>query len=110
MNRLTCGITNFSTPHWSRNRPSVMRSTSNARNRAGASNSVVIWSSRDVAAPDAGASKVDHRLEAAVAHALHVEGHLRRVHHLGKARVFHHLGIHAIAVLPRLVQNPGEDH
>jgi len=38
-------------------------------------------------------SEFDHRLEPAPEHPFAVERHLLRIHHLGKARVLHHLGV-----------------
>src|SRR5688572_1153674 len=37
-------------------------------------------------------------VEAAIAHALDVEGHALRVHHLREARVLHHFGVDAVAM------------
>src|SRR5258708_1222762 len=56
-------------------------------------------------------SETHHHLEAAVDHALGVERQRLEVHHAGQARVLHHLFIHAVAVLARLVYDPRKpDH
>jgi hypothetical protein len=43
-------------------------------------------------------SGIHHDLEAAVKHALAVEGHVLRVAHFGDARIFHDGGVHLVAV------------
>ena len=56
---------------------------------------------------------VDDDLEAAVDHALGVEGHVLhvlRAHHVGQARILHHLRVDAVTVRPRLVGDPREHH
>src|SRR5262245_61667614 len=55
---------------------------------------------------DAPGSSLDHDLEAAVDHALGVEGHRLGVHRLRQALILHDLGVDAIAVLARLVDDP----
>src|SRR5688572_747865 len=55
-------------------------------------------------------SEIDNRPESAVHHALYVKRHRFRIHLRGELRVLHHLGIDAIAMRPRLVDNPGEHH
>src|SRR4051812_5192005 len=52
-----------------------------------------------------------HRaLEPAEDHPLAVERHLLRVHHLGEARVLHHVRHAFVARRARLVDDVGEDH
>src|SRR5713101_2590243 len=53
-------------------------------------------------------SEAHHDLEAAVDHAFGVERQRFEVHHAGEARVLHHLGNHAVAVLAGLVHHPGK--
>src|SRR5262245_30738006 len=52
---------------------------------------------------------VDHYLEASIDHALRIEGHVLHVH-AGDALVLHHLGVDPIAVRPRFIHDPREDH
>ena len=47
-------------------------------------------------------------LEPAPNHALAIEWQVFRIHHFGKPRVLHHLGIDLIAVLAGLVDDPGK--
>src|SRR3989304_10476693 len=47
-------------------------------------------------------------LEAAVGHALDVEGHVLRIAHCRQSGVFHHPGVDPVAVRARLEANPGE--
>src|SRR6187431_259027 len=54
--------------------------------------------------------EIDHHLESAEHHALSVERHGFRIHHVREPRVFHRLRIHAIAILARLVDDPREPH
>src|SRR2546423_5940281 len=54
--------------------------------------------------------KVYPHLEAAPKHALAVEGQLFRIHHAGEALVLHHLGIDAVALGARLVDDVGKEH
>src|SRR6185369_13486404 len=57
------------------------------------------------------ASHLHHRLEPSPEHALAVERELLGVHHVGEALVLHHLGVYAVAVLARLVDDEREpDH
>src|SRR5687768_10639288 len=53
---------------------------------------------------------VDHDFEPAPEHTLSVERHRLRIHIGRDAGVFHDLGIDAIAVGPRLVHDPRENH
>ena len=53
--------------------------------------------------------EVDHDLESTEGHALHIEGHGLRVHHLRHPRIFHNLRIHAVAMGARLVENPRKE-
>src|SRR5947207_15154077 len=53
--------------------------------------------------------KVYQHLEAAPKHALAVEGQLFRIHHAGEALVLHHLGIDAVALGARLVDDVGKE-
>ena len=55
-------------------------------------------------------SGFDQDLESAVDHALAVEGHRLRIHHLCQARIFHYLCVHAIAMRSRLEHDPREHH
>src|SRR5712691_186829 len=55
-------------------------------------------------------SCIDHDLEPAPEHALAVERHGLRVHHLRQALVLHDLGVDAVAMRARLVHNVGEHH
>src|SRR5688572_27945004 len=55
-------------------------------------------------------SEIDNRPESAVHHALHIKRHRFRIHLRGELRILHHLGIDAIAMRPRLVDDPGEHH
>src|SRR5712672_3202384 len=56
-------------------------------------------------------SGVDHHLESAPEHALAVERHVLRVHHLRQSLVLHDLGHDAIAMRARLVDDVREhDH
>src|SRR5258706_4727922 len=50
--------------------------------------------------------QLDDRLEPAPNHPLGVEGQALHVHHVGEARVLHHLRHDAIALLARLVDDP----
>ena len=54
--------------------------------------------------------RLDHDVEPAVDHALAVEGHRLRIHHLGEARDLSCLSVDAIAMGARLVDDPGENH
>src|SRR5258708_32247201 len=56
------------------------------------------------------ALRADQELEPAKDHALAVEQHRLRIHHLGESRVLHDLRVDAIAMRARLVHDPGEDH
>src|SRR5437899_5949934 len=60
--------------------------------------------------PDGGRSGIDHDLESAPEHALAVEWHRLRVHHLRQALVLHDLGHDAVAMRARLVHDVGEHH
>src|SRR5262249_4675011 len=55
------------------------------------------------------ALEINHSLEAAPDHALGVEGHRCRIHHLGEALILHHFRIYAVAVGARLVDDVGEE-
>src|SRR5439155_16331728 len=55
-------------------------------------------------------SGVDHHLESAPEHALAVERHRLRVHHLRQALVLHDLGHDAVAMRARLVHDIREHH
>src|SRR5258705_4682629 len=55
-------------------------------------------------------SGVDHHLESAPEHALAVERHRLRVHHLRQALVLHDLGHDAVALRARLVHDVREHH
>src|SRR5882762_5161026 len=59
---------------------------------------------------DDGCSGVDHHLESAPEHALAVERHRLRVHHLRQALVLHDLGHDAVAMRARLVHDVREHH
>src|SRR6266545_3130141 len=50
--------------------------------------------------------ELDETLESAPEHAHPVEGHALGIHHALHARVFHHLGVHAVTVLARVVKDP----
>src|SRR5262245_52072483 len=60
--------------------------------------------------PSPGRLRLDEQVEAAIDHALGVEGHVLRVHHPGKTRVLHRLCVDLVAVRARLKDDPGEDH
>src|SRR5262249_53332485 len=51
----------------------------------------------------------DERLESPEDQPLAVEGEVLTNHHVGEARILHHLGVDAIAIPSRLVDDPGED-
>src|SRR5258708_12207471 len=55
-------------------------------------------------------SGYEQELEAAVDHPLGVERHGFRVHHVGQARILHHLGVDAVPLRARLVHDIGEHH
>src|SRR5213592_2913693 len=55
-------------------------------------------------------SGVDHHLESAPEHALAVERHVLRVHHLRQSLVLHDLGHDAVAMRARLVHDVREHH
>src|SRR6266545_3575969 len=55
-------------------------------------------------------SSDDENLESTVDQALAIERHRLRIHHVGQPRVFHDLGVHAIAMRARLVHDPREHH
>src|SRR5688500_8693440 len=52
--------------------------------------------------------KIDHHLESAEHHALAVERHRLGIHHVREPRILHRLRVDAIAILARLVDDPGE--
>src|SRR2546426_1542098 len=58
----------------------------------------------------AGNSGLYDRLEPAVEHALAVERHVFWIAHSADARVFHHLGVDAVAMRARLVNDVSEHH
>src|SRR5215510_10819735 len=51
-----------------------------------------------------------HHFEAAEDHALAVERHAARLHHIGQSLILHDLGHDAVALRPRLVDDIGEHH
>src|SRR6267143_2581564 len=53
--------------------------------------------------------EIYHRFEATVDHALRIEGQRFHVHHLGEPRVFHDLGVNAIAMRARFEHYPREN-
>src|SRR5688572_32682575 len=53
---------------------------------------------------------VDQNLETAVDHALRVEGHRLRIHHVSQARVFHYLRVDTIAMRARFKYDPRKHH
>src|SRR5216117_1432075 len=55
-------------------------------------------------------SGVDHHLESAPKHALAIERHRLRIHHLRQALVLHDLGHDAVAMRARLVHDVREHH
>src|SRR5258708_21902254 len=55
-------------------------------------------------------SGFEQEFEAAVDHPLGVERHGFRVHHVGQARILHHLGVDAVPLRARLVHDIGEHH
>src|ERR1700704_434032 len=56
------------------------------------------------------ALRADQELESAEDHALAVEGHRLRIHHLCEPGILHDFRVDAIAMRARLVDDPGEDH
>src|SRR5438270_3533561 len=54
--------------------------------------------------------KVHHHFEATPEHALAVEGQRFRIHHFRQALVLHHLGVHAVAIGARPVDDVREKH
>src|SRR5262245_7291720 len=65
---------------------------------------------RRTSARGPGVSHVYKDLEPAVDHPLDLEGHVLGVHHGRQARVLHDPGVDAVAVRPRLEDDPREDH
>src|SRR5829696_2314476 len=52
---------------------------------------------------------LDRHAEAPINHALAIERHPFRLHHLLEARIFHDLRVYAVALLTRPEHDPGED-
>src|SRR5882672_990288 len=52
----------------------------------------------------------NHPLEPAEHHALAVERHRLRIHHVREPRILHRLRVHTIAILARFVNDPREPH
>src|SRR4029453_7891940 len=55
-------------------------------------------------------SGLHQHLEAAVDHALVIEGHRPRLHHLRDAGILHHLGVDTAAMRARLEHDPRQHH
>src|SRR3954463_9807354 len=55
-------------------------------------------------------SQLDQHPESAEHHALAIERHRLRIHHARESRIAHGLGVDAVAILARLVDDPREPH